>query len=741
MVDVSSAQVRQDAPSDGADLPDQLELLPPPARARRALATARRRASPGSSPDTPAPALPVARVLVDVPLAHLDKPFDYLVTAALDERVRPGSRVKVRFAGQDVDGFVLERTAASDHEGRLTPLRRAVSAEPVLSPEVARLCTAVAERYAGARSDVLRLAVPPRHADTEAATPAPVAEPVAGPVADAGSLWRRYRGGPELIAGLGAPDEAPDEAPDGAADGAGPRAVWTALPGEDWADRLAEAAAATAGRGRGALLCVPDRRDLALLDAALAEALGPGRHVVLSAELGPAARYAAFLAVSRGSVKVVAGTRAAAFAPVHDLGLVGIWDDGDDLHAEPRAPYPHVREVLLLRAQQTGCAVLVGAHARSVEAASLLRSGWATEVVADRATVRDRAPRVSIPGATTHDLDRDPGARSVRLPSAVHTAVRSALERGPVLVQAPRGGYVPVLACERCRHPVRCSACAGPVRLVGPDAPPSCGWCGRTGREVTGAEGWSCPECRHTRFRAPVVGERRTAEELGRAFPRVPVRRSSGERVLPDVDDRPAIVVATPGAEPRARGGYAAAVLLDTWLVLARPDLRSVEEAFRRWTNAAALVQGAEQGGQVVAVGDPAHPALQALVRWDPGGLAEREAAERVSAHLPPASRLAVLTGAREAVESTLAALVLPAGAEVLGPVPHSDGSARGGTRTDLRPDPQGLLVEDDPVRVVVRVPRRSGPALTRTLREAQGVRSARKLAPVRVQVDPVELG
>src|SRR5919202_6046832 len=104
---------------------------------------------------TPAAALPVARVLVDVPLAHLDRPFDYLVPAALDDRVRPGSRVKVRFAGQDVDGFVLERVARSEHPGPLTPLRRAVSPEPVLTPEVARLCAAVAERYAGTRSDVL----------------------------------------------------------------------------------------------------------------------------------------------------------------------------------------------------------------------------------------------------------------------------------------------------------------------------------------------------------------------------------------------------------------------------------------------------------------------------------------------------------------------------------------------------------------------------------------------------------
>ena len=707
--------------------PEQLELLPAPARARRALAAARQGASPGVTPGAVARDLPVARVLVDVPLAHLDKPFDYLVPEAFDARVRAGSRVKVRFAGQDVDGFVLERVAASEHDGRLAPLRRAVSPEPVLTAEVARLCAAVAERYAGTRSDVLRLAVPPRHAATEKAGPVARSEGV-GVARPAGTTWGRYRGGAELLAAL---------ATDGG-DAPRPRVVWTALPGEEWATRLAEAAAATAAGGRGVLVCVPDRRDLALLDAALQEVLGDGRHVVLSAELGPAARYAAFLAVSRGQVRVVAGTRAAAFAPVQDLGLVAVWDDGDDLHAEPRAPYPHVREVLLLRAQQTGCAVVLGAHARSVEAAALVSSGWAAEVVAERSVVRSRAPQVRIPGATDRDLERDPAARSARLPGAVHEVVRDALQEGPVLVQAPRAGYVPVLSCERCRHPVRCHRCAGTLRLTGPTAPPSCGWCGRSGPDATGGDRWACPECLHDGFRAPVVGERRTAEELGRAFPRVPVRRSSGDRVLSEVDARPALVVATPGAEPLAAGGYAAAVLLDTWLMLGRPDLRAAEEAFRRWVNAAALVRPAEHGGRVVAVGDPALPALQALVRWDPAGLAEREAAERSSAHLPPASRVAVLTGARDAVTSAAAALDLPAGAEVLGPVPLADRV----TRPPSGPtDPQASLIEEDPVRLVVRVPRRAGADLSRVLREMQGVRSARKLPPVRVQVDPVELG
>ena len=135
-------------------------------------------------------------------------------------------------------------------------------------------------------------------------------------------------------------------------------------------------------------------------------------------------------------------------------------------------------------------------------------------------------------------------------------------------------------------------------------------------------------------------------------------------------------------------------------------------------------------GGRVVAVGDPAHPALQALVRWDPAGFADRELAERQSAHLPPASRLATLTGAEDDVVAAIDALTLPAGAEVLGPVAvPASGPPAGPGNPDAPPH-----------RAVVRVPRSAGAELSRALTQMQGVRSARKQPAVRVQVDPVAL-
>ncbi len=680
---------------------DQPALLPAPERVK---AVARKAKPPKERPALVlAQTDPVARVLVDVALAHLDRPFDYSVPEAMAQTAQPGVRVKVRFAGQDVDGFVIERAATTEHTGRLQPLRRVVSPEPVLTPEVAALTGAVAARYAGTRSDVLRLAVPPRHATVEKEPPRPDVPFTGQPRPDVAA---HYRAGAELLTGL--------------AGGGAPRAVWTVVPGDDWPDLLAEAAIATAFAGRGALVCVPDHRDLARLDAALTQRLGAGQHVVLAADSGPARRYRAFLRISRGQVRIVIGTRAAAFAPVRDLGLVALWDDGDDLHDEPRAPYPHAREVLLMRAQEAGCGAVLAAHARSVEAEYLLRTGWATEVAAPRDVVRRRIS-VGLTGDSDRDLERDPGARSARLPSEALQLLREAVEHGPVLVQTPRAGYATRLACDRCRTPAECDRCHGPLRLRGPGRPPECTWC------ATAVPGWQCGECGGRGLRAPVLGDARTAEEIGRALPGVSVRTSSGERIVASVEDAPAIVVATPGAEPVAAGGYTAVLLLDTWLLLARSDLRATEEALRRWANAAALVRPVERGGKVLAVGDATHPGLQALIRWDPGGLAQREIEDRLSAHLPPASRVATITGEPDDLEQALAALQLPAGAEVLGPVPLEWSKDR--------------PADAEAVRYVVRVPRGSGPALSAALGALQAQRSTRKLPHVRVEVDPASLG
>ena len=597
---------------------------------------------------TPVEVEPIARVLPMLSVPHLDREFDYLVSAEQSDDAQPGVRVRVRFHGRLVDGFLLERRNDTDHPGKLGWLDRVVSAEPVLTAEIRRLADAVAARYAGTRPDVLRLAIPPRHARVEREATAPLRPPdplTPAPVDP--SAWEVYGRGGQFLAAL--------------AESRAARAVWQALPGEPWPDRFAEAAAQTIRAGRAVLAIVPDQRDLdALLRAATAR-IDEGSVVALSAGLGPAARYRRWLAALRGTARLVIGTRSAVFAPLSDLGLVMVWADADDTLAEPRAPYPHAREVAMLRAHQARCAALIGGYARTTEAHALVRSGWAHDIVAARPVVRARTPRVIALDDSGYADERDPAARTARIPSIALRAARSSLEAGaPVLVQVPRRGYIPSLACGRCRTIARCRHCTGPLSLQeqgagdGPARGAVCRWCGRAEPAVR------CARCGSDAVRAVVVGARRTAEELGRAFAGTPVITSAGDAIVAEVAAHPALVVATPGAEPRAAGGYGAALLLDTWALLGRQDLRAAEDALWRWMSAAALVRARGDGGVVMVVAESSIPTVQSLIRWDPVGHAEAELTARTEVGLPPSVHMAALDGTAGAVAALLDEARLP---------------------------------------------------------------------------------
>ncbi|MDP9636546.1 primosomal protein N' (replication factor Y) [Rhodococcus cercidiphylli] len=663
--------------------------------------------------------LPIARILPMLPLPHLDREFDYLVPEDASDDAQPGVRVRVRFAGRLVDGFVLARLAETDHPGRLGWLDRVVSAERVLTPEIAELVSAVADRYAGTRADVLRLAVPARHARVEAEPP-PVVDEAAEPVVDR-TGWAAYTHGSNFLDALG--------------EHRVPRAVWQALPGEVWPARLAELAAVTVGSGRSAVVVVPDQRDLDRLEGACAAAVGADRVVALSAGLGPAKRYRQWLRCLRSGPVVVVGTRSAVFAPVSNLGLIVIWDDGDDSFAEPRSPYPHAREVALLRAHVSGAAVVVGGHSRTAEAEALVDSGWAHDLVAPRELVRERQPHVVALADSDHALARDPAARVARLPAIAFEAARAALKADtPVLVQVPRAGYVPSLACAKCRHPARCRRCNGPLAL--PSAPgsdgagsPTCSWCG-----IADAA-HRCTVCGSRNLRAVVIGAGRTAEELGRAFPGVPIHNSGGATVLDTVRPGGSLVVSTVGAEPTVDGGYGAALLLDGWALLGRADLRAAEETLRRWMTAASMVRPGAAGGRVVVVAESEIPTVQALVRWDPLWHARSQLDERVEVRFPPAVHVAAIDGTTDAITALVDSADLPETVEVLGPVDLPDGQrAPAGSGED------GL--SGDVQRLLIRVPRSTGAALARALSTAQASRSAKKLgAGVRIQIDPIRIG
>lgn len=663
---------------------------------------------------------PVAAVLPLLGLAHLDRPFDYLVAEEHSAEAQPGVRVRVRFAGRLVDAIVLERRSGSEHDGTLRFIDRVISPEVVYPERIKKLVDALSDRYAGVRSDLLRSAIPPRHAGAESADTDTAWEDLGEAVEPDLSPWSAYEYGESFVDAVVAGTQA--------------RAAWQIAPGEDWARALAALAVKVALGGRGALIVVPDQRDVDQLEEAVRELVSARQVTVLTAGLGPQARYRRYLAILRGQARVVIGTRSAAFAPVVNLGLAVILHDGDDSLVDPRAPYAHAREVLTTRSGIEASSLIIAGYTRTAEAQLLVEAGWAHGLVAPRETLRTRMPLIRAAGDSEFELARDPRAQTARLPLVAFEAARKALDRGrPVLIQVPRKGYVPTLACGNCRAPARCRVCNGPLGLPPGTgefgAVPTCRWCGRPDPQH------KCAECGSVKTRAVVLGTERTAEELGRAFASTPVITSGGTKIVDEVENRAEIVVATPGAQPRVRGGhYGAALLLDTWSLLGRQDLRASEDALAAWAAVAALVEPRREGGEVIVVADPGLAEVQELLRWDMVGAAERELGERRAVRFPPAVHMAAVDGANESLDLFLGLAELPRGAEVLGPVDLPASAKLPGDYDESRFGPAQ--------RLLIRTPPGPRAQLGRALRRAMVARATRKDdLPLRVQVDPVHVG
>lgn len=610
---------------------------------------------------------PIARVLIDSPLPQLDRLFDYAIPEELTSTAVPGVRVKVPFrsGGRVIDGFIVEVGVESDSDRALSSLETVVSSAVVMPADTYALARAVADRAAGSAIDVLRLAVPKRQARVEKAFLAasthsaddrepPASVEASGERQLPAWMLSAIEAFPNARAAIAEHARVAVSPTPGVieVDGASVPA-WTALVGAMAVDAL--------DRGESSIIVVPDYRDLDEIERAIAATGASDQLVRVDAAQPPAERYKSFLRCLRPEPVIIIGNRSAVYAPATNLGVIALWDDGDSLLSEPLAPYVHARDAALVRQGQTGAALVFAGYTRTADVERLVATGFVTDLAPRRKT----SPKVVL--SATVEGER----AGSRVPSSAFRVAREAVQHGPVLIQVARPGFSPVLVCDGCRTAARCAHCGGPLSAAARGATPTCRWCARQAR------GWKCQNCESTAVRLASSGSERTADELGRAFPGVKVIVSDGDHAVTHVDDKPAIIVATRGAEPVARGGYRAVILLDGERMLFSDDLRVGESCLRWWSNAAAL---AGHGAQVHLVGVTGSVA-RALATWTQPMYAREQLEQRAPLHMPPTARVGAIEGTLLEVSATLedfANDVNPSIPDaVIGPVETGEGVTR----------------------------------------------------------------
>ncbi len=655
-----------------------------------------------------------AQVVVEVAPAHLDHPFDYRVPDGW--RIAVGQRVRVVFAGRRRTGWVVDLvdTPSTDPsrvrdlagvQGQLTWFDRA---------DLAWLRW-VARRYAAPLASVLRHAFPARVAAVEAeaegwpsAPPSPSTHPSPSPL----ESWDNYDASGLLSSAASTEPAEP-----------GPAFTLRLLPGDDRAAMTADLVRRTLSAGRSALVLAPDPSS-PLPDAALDAAGGSGADLRAPERRD---RVRALLRCRTGHARVAVGERSAVFAPLGALGLVVVADEANPAYKERRTPRHHAREVALARARLAGATCVLLSDLPSASLWRLTRHGHVGRVTPRRGVERDRAPRVDVVDLS----DPHPATRRARFSETATKTLAATMNSGGVaVVLAARRGQGAALACRGCRRRLACPDCDGALRPTGEASGgssaetswecPTCDWSGLR---------FACPDCGAEETAPLAAGAGRLAQELARSHQEAEVVRMEGFDA-PGPSRRPAIAVMTRGSvvpSPSWLGTDSAGcvVMPDADAMLGRARLDAAEDSLRLWLQAARWTVPTEGGARatsgnptragagrvVVQTREPANPAVQALVRWDPEGFWHAEAERRAPLRYPPHSSLVRITADDAASVAEELRAALPADDEVLGPdldgallvkSPYLHGSLE--ALTPLRwawgRDDRGVRVDVDPVLV-----------------------------------------
>ena len=519
----------------------------------------------------PARENPFARLWVDTGVFHLDDVYDYAVSEELAKLVNVGVRVQVPFNGREVEGIVLERSATSQVTGTIKPITKVLSAHSVANGTSLDLLSQVARHWCTNPFDILRSAIPPRVAQVDKSID----------VKEIGSITSRS-GNKQVTFVAFNPQTPPD--------------VF-----------LARQIVSALSRG-SVLVIAPDERDVEALSAAIFD-LGETCLRIDSAQPREV-RYTNYLLALRVENGIVIGSRSAIFTPVNNLSTIFVYKESSPEHYEIRSPGWNVRDIAFLRREIDKVDLVFTGYVPSLDISQLIEE--------KKVSYHSQAHRLEVKDFSSND--------GALLPGRIFSDIRKALSTGPVLFLIARKGYGNALVCAHCRNIAMCG-CGARLIVGAKEAPPSCIVCS------TKYPDWSCKFCNSQKQYVAGRGIERAAEEISRAFPGFPILLSYGEVIKKEIDHKPVIVIATPGAAPSVVGGYSAVVILEGIKFFSHPDLRAQERARELFFETAAMVS---PGGTVLLCIDQSHPINSALKRWNPGLMIQTELSEREEIPLPP---------------------------------------------------------------------------------------------------------
>lgn len=517
-----------------------------------------------------------AKVVFGLPV---EGPFDYIVPAGLQPKIKTGCRVRVHFVNRRKVGYVVG-LARSTRIARLKPLLELLDEAPLLDKPFLALTKEVAAYYCCSWGESIETGLP-----------------------------KGLRDGKQIqgcISGPGRPGDIQ------------PQPVLLVVPSDEsrWL-AYQEEIKKTLANERSVLILVTDKESAHRMQERLKRSFQIDASVLTREEPN---ELEVWMQCKKGQVQVLIGTRSCIFVPLPHLGLVIINDEHDSLYKQEQAPHYHARQAALMRAKLQKALLVMASHCPSLETMELVRRGiLAYKVIAEKKPY----PQIKIL-STKASLNRS--RQKDIISKYLYDIIISIInDKGKILVYVNRKGYATCAYCGGCQVVLKCPRCNVNLAYYYKNNILKCNYCNYTQQSTA-----ICPNCNSNYIRYSGLGSERIASEFARLVPGARIKRHEELKDfdVTDVD----ICVATQSSLRHGTRSFDAVVVLSIDNMLNRVDFRATEKTYNLLTD---LLRFTEK--KIFIQSNLAtHHCFRALVENNPSIFYETEFNQRRLSGFPP---------------------------------------------------------------------------------------------------------
>ena len=364
------------------------------------------------------------------------------------------------------------------------------------------------------------------------------------------------------------------------------------------------------------------------------------RIAVLNSKMTPAQRYEQMELASEGQVSIMLGPRSALFTPFPNLGLIIIDEEHESSYKSEVTPRYHARETAIERARLEQAHVVLGSATPSVDAYYRCRTGEFALFVLEGRYGSSRLPDVCIVDMR-EELKK--GNRSI-LSTALTERMSTCLERKEqAMLFLNRRGYAGFISCRSCGYVVKCPHCDVSLTEHN-DGTLVCHYCGYRVRQQN-----RCPSCGSPYIGGFRAGTQQIEQIVQKTFPGVRTLRMDADttrnresygKILSAFADREADVLI--GTQMIVKGHDFPDVtlvgVLAADLSLNAADYRAGERTFQILTQAVGRAGRKEKKGTaVIQTYQPEHYSIRAAAAQDYPAFFDEEIGYRELMDYPPA--------------------------------------------------------------------------------------------------------